>query len=301
MYLYIPIAVAALVVAAVLTVVIRKHAAKRQTQALVNERMSDIEQWVQRLESAEDDPKTLADAGKMPHSSGYIDAIWGGYRWFALGDELAKRVSEVHSKVQTAKSLERDLAICKNHLKKDDLSGLYETLKVLQKWSGKGRAYLCSGLGTDADQLRQKLQSAVDSWLEELLGKARAGDAVAFHELFDFYRSEWPKIERYQRVGLKFEKNLPDDWDQIVVRCLKSPAVKHFARFEIDMPAGYWRLKAAGIINDGSDLVGALKVLAVANHYEHYLGMIWREEIGDVLLAELARLVDRLRVISLKK
>jgi hypothetical protein len=90
----------------------------------------------------------------------------------------------------------------------------------------------------------------------------------------------------------------PDNWNEKVAQHFKAPSIKTFDGFTSDPQPGTVRLLAVRALRERSLVLGKV-VLAYCDirrgkdHLPHYP---YHQEVGDVLLAELAKMVDAIHV-----
>jgi hypothetical protein len=127
-----------------------------------------------------------------------------------------------------------------------------------------------------------------------MLERARQGDAESFHAFKTYVFAH-----RFDEDGYRYQasRNYPtiEDWNELLVRFVKKPVFADFQSVRTEYASGEVRLLAAEALRKGS-LVKAQLVLALCDERRARRGgptyFPWREEVGDVLLAELAKLVD---------
>jgi len=131
----------------------------------------------------------------------------------------------------------------------------------------------------DLEWMKARVQTKGIEAGAELLAAAREGDAASFKELRKHHRDGlWPA---------EGEKR-PDDWNDLVARFIKNPKFRTFKGLDEDPKAGDLRLKAVAALRSES-LKEAKIVLAYCNYTD-----VWRKEVGELLVNDLAKLVDRL-------
>jgi hypothetical protein len=115
-----------------------------------------------------------------------------------------------------------------------------------------------------------------------LLERAQAGDQQSFKVLFEIANDKWDDHE------------YPSDWDELVAKMVKNPSSYHFGeQFETlrqEMDRGGLRLLASEALSEKS-LLKAKYVLAIVNKVNNSR-YSWRDEVGEVRLAQLADMVN---------
>lgn len=150
-----------------------------------------------------------------------------------------------------------------------------------------------AGAREDVQWLRGQIRPLAVAKAQALLQAAQSGDAAAFNEFRSYVLAGGLSYSSYaDQVGEAFV--LPDNWNTLMLKFVKNPLPGDFHGIRLDFVAGELRLLAAVALRTGS-LTTAQVVLAMCNHRRSSYGTKpaeWRAEVGDVLLADLAKLVD---------
>ncbi|MEO6110030.1 MAG: hypothetical protein ABIP50_03410 [Candidatus Saccharimonadales bacterium] len=137
-----------------------------------------------------------------------------------------------------------------------------------------------------------------------LLDEVRSGNAASFFELSDLVFADQYDDNSYRYiVGKKF--NVPKDWDELVTTFFKNPSVKQFCN-QRDYAPNEILLVATEALRTHS-FIAAKHVLAYSmvsdehnsgygssRHSQRYWP--YRDAIGELLLTELAAMVDSVHV-----
>jgi hypothetical protein len=176
------------------------------------------------------------------------------YKWsLPLSDDLTKRLQQL------------------NHL-----------VESLKKESSENREPICRQLGIDYEGLKTDLHQTVQKLCNDLHIKAQTGERKALDDLQRLIESQ----QKYHGVDVQW----PEDWDELIIRFVRSPQLSHFPgeREYERREAGMLRLRAAAALGD-SNLMEALKVLAHCNDSDTA-----KKELGD-LAGQLASMVNQMR------
>jgi len=297
MYLFVIGGVGAAVLALVFVRLLKSLRKKRKRKAafeLAKERQAEIREWAEGILALGDDIGALVESGPMPHMSNSGAYLVEGYTW-CLHTEVKSLVRKAEANRNAAFGAKDGVYEVRRWLdEKPRERGLFGALEYLLGEGSLARKYIEQALSTSLDDVRQELEGLVVGYINWSADKARRGDAEAFDKLMQFFDkigSGW-SVRNYKKVGMSFE--YPSDWNDLVARFYRSPAVHHFIGLEPNRQTGYWRQQAAEVLRRRGSLTDALMVLAVADQRTHH-GHVWREEIGDRLLSDLAKLVTRLR------
>jgi len=268
----------------------RKRRAEEALQAKRNEENSRV--FNDLLERAELGDKKAQD--QLVHEG-----------WKSTKPEIENRIAAIRQLVWIRK--EYNLVgkwVVSNHTDWSDANGILGKVKALawlvfkyeQIENEENLERLSAEIGFTRDQARQILHKAVQDGYKILL--ARRESLAGFEELRVFI--DWTREDR-SAPGLRYEdwppaiwkigiKHLPypDDWNDLVARLYDTPPLKVFKGLP-ERGTGDVRLLAAQAIEE-SDLTQAQIALAYCNAWSDY-----RVVVGDILTAELARLVVRLR------
>ena len=139
----------------------------------------------------------------------------------------------------------------------------------------------------------ESLEKEVRQWFEGALEAVRSGDKNQFFAICSFMTEE--PTARYSK-GITFD--YPDDWFDLVAQNVENPSISDFAILNTDVERGAIRQLAAEALRDRSltNAKIALAFCAISKRYGYKdpVSHPWREEIGDVLMAELAKMVAEL-------
>ncbi len=254
-----------------------------------------VEKWVKKVEATASDSDLYYFSDKEP----VIEHIFlneGGYHyrqrlrvWIQYDIKefckLNSRYQHAKKKVEGARKRLSSPALpaqkiydnVKNASGADKLSYLYELL-----------GYSSSGVLSDIGLTSYQVIVWIKQTYLGALDKARSGNREEFLQLRAFFAT---RKEYHLRKPIHGK---PKDWAELVVRYLDNPDLSDFKEgnrwYSHEMPQkGELRLVAAEAIRIES-LLQCQEVLAYCNYNSKF-----RKEVGDRLLAELAKLVDRLQ------
>lgn len=299
MYVYIILGVAIVLVVLMVTLVVvksvRAHSARKrvrearkaQRQAEMQVKRDRANEWIEQVNAAETDEDVL-QVGVFPYDR-YDFRIEGALK-------------DAHDKFYAAEQRERRRAKVQKYIKDYD-----EASTPAQK------AELCIELCIEhylSDVLDLTSETVGDRIVElllEELSAAQGGDARALLRFLDFRRSH--RFGRYETLAgiLNDEQKemlaFPDNWDDLVTDLLETPSIFDYMFIQRQPAPGAVRLLAAEALDKRSLKLGK-QVLAFCSQREEVMGdsgyrggksrqIIWpyRQEIGDVLLAEVTKMV----------
>ncbi len=295
MFIYITIILLSLVVAMVLIVVFlelkkrRKHQERAQLQAASQAAMnlSEMQRWVAKIDAAQTDEEILAtgDTSLSWHkykNSGFSEA----FQKFVDAETRARRASQVcefKNLYQAAQNVYEKVELC--------VRIYHEALSedVIGVPKDEVGAHICDLILQELADARKNLDSqALLCFLAMSVKYSRPRNWVLSEE---------------QQASLE----LPDDWDDLVVELLENPSIYDFG-LRADIEPGSVRMMAAEALRTRSLKLGKL-VLAYCSIREDVYGdsnrhagrsrqIVWpyRGEIGDVLLAEVTKMVHSIHV-----
>jgi hypothetical protein len=131
----------------------------------------------------------------------------------------------------------------------------------------------------------------------ELYEKARLDDSESMEVLVSLVTpdpDDHPEDSLFQeRTGEAYA--FPPDWNKLIVRLFENPSLEVFVGCEREPDPGVVRRRAArALLPDLSweeRLVNAQIVLAYANRRDDNDQYVWKDEVGEILLAEVSKLV----------
>lgn len=230
--------------------------------------------WLKLAKSVDRDDAAALDSVPEPRKAWRSDDRIANAYWRLLEAkrrlEIRTRFHEAVLQLQSAESLDDKL---------DEMSQLMN-----DEWAAARE---------DVQWLREQMHPLAVAKAQSLLQAAQAGDAATFNEFRSYVLVGGLSYSSYaQQAGEAFA--LPDNWNTLMLRFVKNPLPSDFHGIRLDFVAGELRLLAATALRTSS-LTTAQVVLAMCNHKRGSYGTspsYWREEVGDVLLADLAKLVD---------
>ena len=235
------------------------------------QQIKPVKEWLNKVEATRDD-KELQQLGSSLY---YLD-------YYLLLTEDKDRMNRARRKcddaVRRLTTIDVVFRLTKTLREADSPANLIIAyLKIL------GSEYMvavCEQLGMSPHRIKVEIRNQ----LLQLFVAARE-DSVHF----DALRSEWDRVSKaaYDAPRGQWLIRLPDDWDDLVTQYIENPNLHDYAHVNIDRQRGEVRLMAAEALRTRS-LKDAKIVLAFCNHWQGN----WREEAGDALLAELAKLGD---------
>lgn len=299
MYVYILAGLA--ILTAILMVVVgikavRKQKARRRRQqereanrqAWEKKLRNEVQQWIERIETAQSDEEIL-EAGAYPIEVRHL--------------EPEGAFDEALQKYTAAKERNRRRA------QVDEYAAKYAAATPAGKADlcveMRREHYLSDVLGLTDDEVGGRV---VELILEEL-SAAREGDASALLRILNFrtvYRidNEYASNLYFLNDEQKASLAIPSDWDDLVTELLETPSIHDFQLIQRQPAPGAIRLLAAQALDERSLKLGKI-VLAFCSRREDVMGdggyrnsgrsrqAVWpyRQEIGDVLLAEVTKMV----------
>lgn len=127
-----------------------------------------------------------------------------------------------------------------------------------------------------------------------LYDSARAGDVKKLYELLKLTNVgdySWSTSAYEDLTGDPYV--CPEGWDEVIARFVECPPLGYFASFDEEPDPGTIRLRAAEALRDES-LTQAKLVLAYADTCDDDGQYRLREEIGNIFIVELTKMVARL-------
>lgn len=285
--------IALIIVAVVAGHQISKFRKRRKAEALEAERKSDYKLLLQLLERAEAGELEATD--ELGEFSTYHRRLFSqeeNRRWYAVRVLLS-------AKVAYPEELQK-LEACRDaYQNTEDAYQRIDTLVSFKRAYGQVHEYnqpkLGVAIGYTQEHVAALLEGAVQAHYKALL--ARREDPDGFNDLREFIARTRKQRDRYgtydgdlREAGLD-SLPYPEDWNRLVAWHYDTPALDTFA----DQPErgkGDVRLLAAEAIRT-DDFTNAQIALAYCNTHTDY-----RAAIGDVLTAELAKLVAEHRAAA---
>lgn len=298
MYVYI-LAGLAILAAIVIVVVgvkaVRKQKARRRRQqereanrkASEKRLKNEVQQWIERIEAAQSDEEIL-EAGAYPLAVRHLEpegTLEEALRKYTAAKERNRRRTEI-----------------------DEYAAKYAAATPAGKADlcieMRREHYLSDVLGLTDDEVGWRV---VELMLEEL-SAAREGDASALLRFLNFRTvnridNENSSILYFLNEKQKASLAIPGDWDDLVTELLETPSIHDFQLIQRQPAPGAIRLLAAKALDERSLKLGKI-VLAFCSVREDVMGTsgyrggqsrqaVWpyRQEIGDVLLAEVTKMV----------
>jgi hypothetical protein len=177
----------------------------------------------------------------------------------------------------------------------DKIEKLAGLLKCLQLAPRFRKFWDTDHADASTEQLITELQGMVQKRYEQLLGLVREQDqqgGQAFSQLSVLIDDTRGEHKTLITAGVK-RLPYPDDWNELVARYVANPGVWDFC-IPQSFAEGEMRLLAARALRE-NDVVNAKIVLAYCKPYGSYSGSwkAWRKELGDMLIADLSKLVDQ--------
>lgn len=274
----------------------------RQRRAQLQERKKifrELEQaiydWQDAYERAEESDDPWARLELPPAPKG---ADWGYRRQIEVLSELKTNVDKFRSRTETIRTGDPS---------GEDYDKLVELFKDLNDLETKHQGWkIRKHVEEEYAWVRETISAIAEAKAAELLAAAQEGDRLSFLTLLEFTEPYgavsygWEVKGRYKyQTGKAFV--CPDNWAVLVVNYLKNPTFGDFRIPADRFHAGDCVHMAAEAVRTRS-LVTAQLVLAMCRLQSSYNAgnrttitrFHWREEIGDVLLDRVARLVDEL-------
>lgn len=250
-----------------------------------------VESWVKEVEETSSDTELWTLASKRPSIK---DIFYRQDRWRQLRSAAKYPAEKMWGPARHQHALQK-VKVAKERLEAPERAAqqTYEKAKKAPDPRGEleilfellsTRSEVLAGISLTKAQIRLWIKK---SYLK-VLKEARAGDRNAFLQLRAFFANSQ---EYHKRAPIK---GRPKDWSELVIRYLDNPDLSDFKEghrwYSSDMPqTGELRLMAAEALRTES-LLQCQEVLAYCNYNAGF-----REEVGDRLVAELAKLVDRLQ------
>ncbi len=280
---------------------VKQHFKFRRTRSeIILVYKARVKDWMEKVRQAETDEDLI----RLSHQEPEIEVRGRRlrYRFQLYMEELVKPYEREVKDQARYLNLKRKIKGAKKRQKRQGGLQLYRASQTKQNVVDKLVA-LCNVLALPVQELTDlgltpaQVRFQIMQTYIPLLRQARQGDRDAFLNLRAFFASE---KEYHQRRPIN---GRPEDWAELVVRYLKNPDLTDFKdgslRYNHQMPQpGELRLMAAEALRTES-LVQGQEVLAHCNHY--HTGGKYHKEVGDRLLAELAKLVDQLQIKALQK
>lgn len=236
----------------------------RKRQALEQERQdvqNKAKQWVKQVLGADSDEEVLDTEGFHVYSQ--------QKPWL----ESIPRYDHAQARYRAASRRSRNKERCEElvlSLESDSVFGRYLALVEIHS-----SPEYQSGTGITDMQAKLSLRELFTA----LINQVRKGDLDAFNQLQKIFNDDRRRPEFV---------NYPEDWDDLVVMHLENPYMADFIHARKEFAGGELRLLAAEALRTSS-LKDAKIVLAACNQWERRHS----KEVGDVLLAELAKFVEK--------
>ena len=180
----------------------------------------------------------------------------------------------------------------------EELDALKDIFLFLEGWkvTETERERLAKDLGFSWSDLKGRLLAVAQQHYETLL--ASRDDPDVFTELWRFIKLTRKRLGRgvygtvyvdneLRKIGVR-DFAYPDDWNDLVARFRDTPSISAFRGLPERGPGDVRLLADEAVESD--DLTNAQIALAYCNSESRY-----REAVGDVLTAQLARVVNRHR------
>lgn len=282
------------VIAAALLVRRRKkrQAAARRAHAY-EKSMVPVRAWVERVEAIDEPTElcSLLQAGPM-------------VSMLSMAGELKKRYAAALRKIGDAEQLLRHREQLVLHEASvagaTDDNARRKALYAMAGFLKRNPVEIRPGTDELWRSVMTELEGLVRHSLDDALEKARSDRQFFLTVLKPFMQLGRSSFEQsragYSQIGI--ELAFPPDWNDMVARYIESPSVHDFIGVGGDQELGRLRLMAAEALRDRS-LTNAKIVLAKADQPSYsYKGAKYpgRDEVGPVLLAELAKLVKQLEI-----
>lgn len=301
LYLLIIVAVLGLCALTLIFLAVRKRAQKKQAERQRREELKKAQEpvydWLERVDKAGNSNRELAAIPDPPE----VHEEWG-FLVHMVANRMG-RVTGARSRMQLEAERERQ--------DREILDGLLARVNnpegsLVDRFGAAlaikfDKSHISWRL-TESEfaDLRNYLQGNLQGYVDTLLTAARGGDRDSFIELakltLDVYDQQYEEItrERYED---------PEDWDDLVVRFHENPKITDFRWVNEKQSPGAVRHMAARALEQRS-LKEAQIVLAFCSLSDTYYSgrhtyqkyWPWRDEIGNVLLAELTKMVRKLQI-----
>ncbi len=248
--------------------------------------LKKVNAWCEKIEKSGTDTE-IKEIGSCPWELRY----WEGTRL----DAARKRYNDALSRL-SARSKAAEL------LEATKTSDLVAKMRAWMALVHESHQSILRYVGIDLLERRFHFRS---SFLE-VLKQATTGNRDAFLSLRSVLADEMKREMERWPSDYKSPVFYPSNWDDLVTEHIENPALGEFAGINTEPEPGEIRLLAAEALRTQS-LKNAKIVLAfcsikdeVRGDYSHSGGrskqIVWpyHSEIGDVLLAELAKMVDQI-------
>lgn len=252
----------------------KSTAKKREAQAKHQADLTFVNNWISRVEHAGND-KELFEIEELPYE----------YRKHFEGSRL-KAAREKHFKASISYGCEEESQRVASAIRdlEDPAALVRAKINLVRKPDKRALEILNTAV--------ESLEKEIRQWFEDALEAARSGDKNQFFAICNFMEEE-PATRSSKGISFDY----PDDWFDLVAQNVENPNIKDFAILNTDVEDGSIRQLAAEAIRDRSLTKAkiALAFCAISKyHYKHPKTFPHRDEIGDVMMADLAKMVAEL-------
>lgn len=274
-YIGISASIAAIVLGGIVTLLVMRVKRRRENDL----RFAQIETWCQQVEVATTDAE-IADLDSPNGRFYYRNFDFVHWTDFEETDRMrrAKLRWEAATHRRKVSRLQANVANAPYPANKAEL--------LMKEYDSEVAAEVL-GVGTE------RFKEVIAEMVLEDLAAAQAGDVpamVRFMNFHDNYHQRFPE-------DLASAMSFPEDWNELVVNLIEAPLLGYFRHLNKNPQKGEVGLIAAEALRTQSLMLGKLTLAFCAQEQSRGKGrpfFPYREEIGDVLLADVTKMVERI-------